>query len=89
MGRIMYFVKRRETASDVTGVPYLTLLRPARPAKNVLSDEALTFKSLHHTSRHGLVVFLGVAYVGEYLCESFLVVYLYELAVFLSASFSA
>ena len=33
MGSIMYFAKRRETASDVTDVPYLTLLRPARPAK--------------------------------------------------------
>lgn len=35
MGSIMYFVKREETASDVTDVPYLTLLRPARPAKKM------------------------------------------------------
>ena len=36
MGCIMYFVKREETASDVTGMPYFTLLRPARPAKKCL-----------------------------------------------------
>ena len=42
---------------------------------------------LDHSCRHGLVVFLSVAYVGEYLCESFLVVYLYELAVLLKCLF--
>lgn len=37
---------------------------------------------LHHSCTHGLVVFLRIADVGEYLCEGEFVVYLYEALVF-------
>ena len=36
MGSIMYFAKRRETASDVTGVPYITLLPTCKAGKKCL-----------------------------------------------------
>ena len=53
----------------------------------VRSDELLLFQCLHHAFRHGLVVFLGVANVGEDLRESLFVVNLAEVFVLLQPLF--
>ena len=44
--------------------------------------ETLVAQSLHHALRHGHVVLLGIAAVGEHLCQRLLVVQLHKLLVF-------
>ena len=40
-------------------------------------------KGFHESCRHGLIVFLGISKICEYLCKGFLVVDLHEMSILL------